>query len=695
MKQNYKNISLKLLAFLILLIILGLPVNNQLSFLIFVFFVPIIIFSKIKIEINLFKILFLLFLFFLINFLIPTIKINEGHNVVVLNNYSEKFYKEYLPLKVYNYFEDEFLFYKNNSTCDENTDRCWKKFNPFKKFDNSIPIDNIYATSSDWSFNKGNYSRIVKDINFENIKTLRLGQINNLYFNFFWLNKYDLVRENMPFFVMYEIPKILVSSSLCWKGNVFWEDKKNFFLHYYHKSNSCRKIYSDDVGKKIYGVSFGSSTSIDELKWLYGKEFINKNDNFDHFLDKNSLIIKLKKSNKILIYNFLDIFNKIMFVFIFYLLFFNLKKTIYLLSFIYSALFFILLYYIDQDLLNGFDIYTGGNDGLLYMSYANLMFEHLKNLNFYEYFRGVENVFYFPSSIRYFLPINKIFFGETIYGYIFFLYLFTIVLFYILSELLGITWSIVISALVFLTRLFEGYALSSFTLLKHVNAGDAEPLAIFFILLSLLIFIKSLNKQTIEKNYFNLFLFGFFIFLSISLRPNYLPTGCLLILSFIIYSFFYSYNFRIILFPIIGFSFLVLLPLHNIYYGDSFVLLSSGSHHNTHAPISAYFYSLIDLLNLNLSQSANIDIISNQLNRWIQPKEIHYMITFIFLFITFFLHKRFVIRTIILLALSQHLVLLIYEPTNRYAYLAWILTIIVSFYFVRNNYKRILLFNRN
>ena len=87
-----------------------------------------------------------------------------------------------------------------------------------------------------------------------------------------------------------------------------------------------------------------------------------------------------------------------MFVFIFYLLFFNLKKTIYLLSFIYSALFFILLYYIDQDLLNGFDIYTGGNDGLLYMSYANLMFEHLKNLNFYEYFRGVENVFYFPSS---------------------------------------------------------------------------------------------------------------------------------------------------------------------------------------------------------------------------------------------------------------------------------------------------------
>ena len=30
-----------------------------------------------------------------------------------------------------------------------------------------------------------------------------------------------------------------------------------------------RADMDDDVGKKIYGVSFGSSTSINELKWLY------------------------------------------------------------------------------------------------------------------------------------------------------------------------------------------------------------------------------------------------------------------------------------------------------------------------------------------------------------------------------------------------------------------------------------------
>ena len=694
MKQNYKNIGLKLLAFLILLIILGLPINTQLSFLIFLFFSPIIIFSKIKIKISILRILFLLFAFSLTNFIIPTIKINEGHNIVILNDYSENFYKENLPLKVYNYFEDKFKFYKNNSTCDENSDRCWKKFKPLEKLHHSISVNNIYATSSDWSFNQKKYTRIAKDINFENIKSLRVGQINNLYFNFFWLKKYDLVRENMPFFVMYEIPKILISNSLCWKGNVFWEDKNGSFIHYSHKKNLCRKISNDDVGKKIYGVSFGSSTSINELKWLYGEEFINKNDNFNNFLENNSLVLKLKKNNEILIYNFLDVFNKIIFIFIFYLLLFHSNKLLYLLSFIYSTLFVFLLHYIDKDLLNGFDIYAGGNDGLLYMSYANLMFEHLKNLNFYEYFRGVESIFYFPSSIRYFLPINKILFGETIYGYVFFLYLFTIILFFILSELLNITWSIAITALIFLTRIFEGYALSTFTLLKHVNVGDAEPLAIFFILLSLLIFIKSLNRNEEKQNYFNLFLFGFFIFLSISLRPNYLPTGFLLLLLFIIYNFFYNYNFKTILFPIIGFSFLILLPIHNIYYGDSFTLLSSGSHHNTHAPFSAYLYLFIDLFKLNFSQSANIDIVSNQLNRWIQPQEIHYIITFLLLFITFFLHKQFIIRTIILLALSQHIVLLIYEPTNRYAYLAWILTLIVSLFFIKNNYKRIFLFKK-
>ena len=73
------------------------------------------------------------------------------------------------------------------------------------------------------------------------------------------------------------------------------------------------------------------------------------------------------------------------------------------------------------------------------------------------------------------------------------------------------------------------------------------------------------------------------------------------------------------------------------------------------------------------------------MNNWIQPKEIHYMITFGIVIISLLQKNSFYIKTISLLALSQHFVCLIYMPNNRYAYLAWILTLIINFYFIKKN----------
>ena len=30
---------------------------------------------------------------------------------------------------------------------------------------------------------------------------------------------------------MYEIPRTLVNSSMCWKGNIFWQNNDNFYDH--------------------------------------------------------------------------------------------------------------------------------------------------------------------------------------------------------------------------------------------------------------------------------------------------------------------------------------------------------------------------------------------------------------------------------------------------------------------------------
>ena len=76
--------------------------------------------------------------------------------------------------------------YYNKSKCDSKLARCWKNFDPYSIKEKSNPTDNIYATSSDWSFNQTKYSRIVNKIDFTNLKSARIGEVNNLTYNFFW-----------------------------------------------------------------------------------------------------------------------------------------------------------------------------------------------------------------------------------------------------------------------------------------------------------------------------------------------------------------------------------------------------------------------------------------------------------------------------------------------------------------------------
>ena len=92
-------------------------------------------------------------------------------------------------------------------------------------------------------------------------------------------------------------------------------------------------------------------------------------------------------------------------------------------------------------------------------------------------------------------------------------------------------WSIILTIIFAFTRIFEGYDLSLINMLQHINAGDAEPLAIFFLLSSVLIFLKFTKTEIRINSKFYNFLFGFLLFLSVSIRPYYLPTAFIFILA--------------------------------------------------------------------------------------------------------------------------------------------------------------------
>lgn len=652
MNKNILNyFCVSLLLFITSFFILGLPIVEDYKFYFFLFFIILFFFFKLK-QIS-YKKYITLFIIIFISLIFNNIsKIKVGHNIVIFNEISKNYYEENLPKKVFNFFENNYIFRLENSLCSRNDDTCWVNYDPEIIFKSGISKKNLFYKSSNTFLNKTQFSYLTNYINFKNLKNLKINAINNLDFNFYNQDNTSKInnREYLPFFIYFELPQEYIKQPLCWKGNIFLEYDVKKFKQIYHSEFKCKKFNKGKSSINLYAVSDGN---------------------------ENNLIIKF------ITYDFLlDISIFLLFLALCLLWYFKFN----ILNLIKSIIFFIfailVLFYINQNFNFGFSIFSGGNDGIQYMSYSNRLYQYLSTANFYEFFKGMESVFYFPSSLRYFWVINKLFFGDTIYGYILVILLMPFIIFNILKNYISSNRFILLFLILFfLTRFFEGYAFSNITMLQHVYAGDAEPLAIFFFLISLMIFLK-FEKNNYNLNWLYFFLIGFTLFLSLSLRPNYFPTCFLLFFIAFIRTFqINNLNFNGFLL-IFGFSFLFLIPIHNLYYGNDFYLFSSGSHHNTHAPVMIWIEVFNNFLSLNFHSNEANSSVYKQFVRWIKPSDLHYVLSFVISFILLIITKNFMIITLCLLSFSQHFVCLIYEPEGRYSYLAWFLTFLLVIYVI-------------
>ena len=108
---------------------------------------------------------------------------------------------------------------------------------------------------------------------------------------------------------MIEIPKILIGSKVCWKGNIFWEQNDNNFLNLKNDEYDCEQVSQKDINKKIYGISFGTSETKERLNYLYGTNYIEDNDILDNFLHTNELVFKIEKNPKLLFFDYIFFFD--------------------------------------------------------------------------------------------------------------------------------------------------------------------------------------------------------------------------------------------------------------------------------------------------------------------------------------------------------------------------------------------------
>jgi len=683
MKINNSIFLIKFISFIFVVLAL-IPVIEIKIFTTLAISLTVIIFSKIRQNISHIKILLIFFLLLVIKFFQGNLYFNEGNNLLIFNENSKSFYEKYLPINMFSFIENKYEFYENYSTCNEKDSKCWKSFDPKIISTKSSPSFLEYSPSMNLQKNK--YSRKLKNLDIYNLKSARISEVNNLRYNYFWGEKFDLVRENIPFFIMIEIPKFLLDSSVCWKGNVFWEQNSKNFEHLYNEMYDCKLIKEKDINKKIYGISFGKSETNDRLNYLYGKNYIVDNDPLDNFLNSNELVFKIEKNQKLLFFDYLVLFLIIITIIIFINQIFDFNYKIYLYGIISTLIFLFLVFYSEKDLFYGFTIFIGGNDGILYNSYANNIFYHLRQFSIENFLLGSEEIFYFPSSIRYFLAIFKLVFEDTNYGYLLVGYFLCLIILCLFIKVYDFKFGLICALLIICTRLFEGYGASIIKLLKHINMSDAEPFAITTFLVCLYIFFYIYENRYQKNNLLN-FIFGILSFITISLRPNYLPTVLLLAMIHLFFLLRDNKNQQI-LYTLFGLSFTSLITLHNLYFGKQLVFLSSGHIHNTGASLNIYFLSFIDIIKMNFYNSENIERIIIQFNRWIRPEELHYIFCF-FLLLYVFRYKNLYFNIISCLAISQHLVLLIFEPSGRYAYLAWILSIIVALYILQETLRYI------
>lgn len=621
-------------------IIFKLPIssNSQLVFitLLILFFISNLKFHKLKINF-----LFLVFLLLiLINFFTNNKNIMEKSGIYLPNEFNQSLYDNYNE-ELFNILNLEFnnTYPKSDYNCKDKGN-CWA----------NSQIKNIFSQNFHLFNNNDSNIKYKSKINHTNLSTAKIGMINNILMYWYDYKNISLIkRENAPYFLIYTFNKNQYNNEICWKGRAILIDEALQQIN--HNETNCIKITK---GLEILLYNFNS---ILEVK-------IKKN-NLNKVFDTLKFLIQLT-----CFFLFIKIFVKS----INFNLFYKFSSLIFL-----SFLQILYIYYFRDEFTYGYMPLQAGMDGFVHEGYGRILSNHLVNFNFYEFFRGNENLFYFMPGLRYLSVFEKIFFGNNFNLIILILIFFPLSFYFLLRTLQlnkNICFFIVISFILFKIS-YIGFSFNHYA--RGALTVYPETFAIFCFLISIIFFYN--------KNYF---ISGFFCFLMVFLRPNYFPVFFIFFL-FNIYQLFKYNNYKII-FCLLGLSFLSIMPFHNLFYGKGeFALFTSSAFISHNLKIDFYDYLII----FNNIESFNR--ISNHLLNWISAGQKDNFFAYIlnsFLIInlivfTLINFKKFHEQTLLfsLFAFSQQSVLFFYSNTGRYAYFAWFLVLIANFLIFKNYYK--------
>ena len=631
----------RITTLLIVILIIQPPFNSWEKLFLLSLSTTIVFFSEIKKLINKNDIRFLL-----IFFIILLLQFFFSRNYLIVNHIV-------LPTTVNNNFD----YLKDNFSNDLNKKLKFelKKIEKEENLLKKIPqpgsnrfstLYKVYAFQAEnlWTtIEEGKYLLIEKDLDFWELGPSAL---NDPSLNIRNLNKPN-PKNNVIFPVLFKLnfQKNNNKSDLCFTGNLYYKiNDELIFLD--KKKDECIKInYKTDY----------------------------------YFLDyKRDLKINIKN-------NFFYDHNNILFYILTLILLSILLLKIYKINLFHiflSLSFFLVLYLylkFSPNLISGFSetfYFARGNDGLVHYGFARIMANHFILGNFYDGFKGVNDIFYYMPLTRYINTILFFFFGDNILGNIFLISFFPIMIFKLINIFLDQKMSVYMTIIFLFIPIFEALG---FTLINYINFtvdGYGEGFCYLFLILISYFYFNNNDK------YLNYFFIGFLSFLVIGIRPNYIALLFPLII-FYIYQIFLKRktiggSYKKILLLVFGASFLLLMPLHNYIYGNELVLSvkTENIQNNMHIKIFDYI-NLIKFFFIGDSEFYNTSKIFNHLNHYIKFYEIWFMITLLNLFLAVLINKNDKLRFFSMSLIIMHSTFLLFLGDPRYSMGAWLLSFIV------------------
>ena len=529
--------------------------------------------------------------------LLPRADIPEGHNVFLVYTGPDVLEKG-LPPEVYSSWERQFnALYPPGDPA------------PFGAFsrDASAPPSRLYAWSADAIWRPSRFSRQVDEVFFRNLAEFRGGFANETVHDGFGQVQHNfyvgrLRRETMPFFVVYELTAASVGSRLSWKGQVFWERAGGAFEEVIHPDVASRAISDADVGRRVFAGFFPvpGALSFDVPQ-------------YQHY-------VKLELSRSLRASAWAKDLLTLAGWFSIVVLMVRIRWREYLTACtIFAAAYVIMAVFgsisLGKFLGRGYTPLGGGDDGAVFEMYGRASAMFLSRGQVLEALKGGEAVYWWQPGFRYVRTLEKVMFGDTYQLYGVLVACLPLALFYLVRHLVG-------SMGAFLTvALFLVMPVGSFSYLQYIRIaklGYGECAGALLFLLGLVWLLRAEPRWGgRDERLTRLAGAGLLLAAAVFIRPNFV-LGVAWLAAALGWQSLRRRQIARFAALCAGLLFVLVMPLHNWYYGGEFILMSKTGASSVAMAfgVGDYVDAFRDVLTGRLNEASPFWLIVRQARTW-------------------------------------------------------------------------------